>query len=71
MAVVRRLETKTIDDALELLDLPMVTELLGKARREADEQKVRRHPKLAKASALLAVAVEVLLEAGDDGCWRR
>ncbi|MFF5211064.1 DUF4158 domain-containing protein [Streptosporangium sp. NPDC000396] len=67
VASVRRLETKTIDDALELLDLLMVTELLGKAQREADKQKVRRHPKLAKASARLALAVEVLLEAAEIG----
>jgi TnpA family transposase len=67
VASVRRLETKTIDDALELLDLLMVTELLGKAHREADKQKVKRHPKLAKASARLAVAVEVLLEATEWG----
>ncbi|SFK72820.1 hypothetical protein SAMN05216275_13366 [Streptosporangium canum] len=64
VASVRRLETKTIDDALDLL---MVTELLGKAQREADKQKVRRHPKLAKASARLALAVEVLLEAAEIG----
>ncbi|MER6515166.1 hypothetical protein ABT158_50800 [Nonomuraea sp. NPDC001636] len=41
----------------------MVTELIGKAQREADKQKVVKHPRLAKASAWLAQAVEVLLEA--------
>jgi TnpA family transposase len=69
LATVQRLETKTIDDALELLDLLMVTELLGKAHREADKQKLWLHPKLAKASARLALAVEVMLEAtgwGED-----
>ncbi|GAA5772010.1 hypothetical protein Aros01_08553 [Streptosporangium roseum] len=49
----QRLETKTIDDTLELLDLLMVTELLGKAQREADKQKVTKHPRRAKASAWL------------------
>ncbi|MER5322936.1 Tn3 family transposase [Streptosporangium roseum] len=63
LATAQRLETKTIDDTLELLDLLMVTELLGKAQREADKQKVVKHPRLAKASAWLAQAVEVLLEA--------
>jgi TnpA family transposase len=67
VATARRLEIKTIDDALELLDLLMVTELLGKAHREADKQKVKKHPKLAKASARLAAAVEVLLEATEWG----
>ncbi|HUR04817.1 MAG TPA: hypothetical protein VM347_19895 [Nonomuraea sp.] len=45
VASVRRLETKTIDDAWGLLDLLMVTELLSKAHREADKQKAKRHPK--------------------------
>jgi hypothetical protein len=67
LATVQRLETKTVDDALELLDLLMVTELSGRARREADKQTVRRHPRLAKASARLAAAVEVMLEAVDWG----
>ncbi|MGZ4665727.1 MAG: DUF4158 domain-containing protein [Frankiaceae bacterium] len=67
LATMRQLQTKTIDDALELLDLLMVTELLGKARREADKQKVRHHPKLAKASARLASAVAVLLGVTDTG----
>jgi TnpA family transposase len=53
---------KAIDDALELLDLLMVTELVGKAQREADKQKVRRHPRLARASAKLAVAIRILLD---------
>ncbi|MEV4116070.1 hypothetical protein [Nonomuraea sp. NPDC049695] len=48
LATAQRLET--IDDTLELLDLLMVTELLGKAQREADKQKVVKHPRLAKAS---------------------
>ncbi|MEU8359752.1 DUF4158 domain-containing protein [Nonomuraea sp. NPDC048882] len=63
LATVRHLEAKTVDDGLELLDLLMVTELLGKAQRAADKGTVRRAPKLAKASARLVVAVEVLLEA--------
>lgn len=41
LATAQRLETKTIDDTLELLDLLMVTELLGKAQREADKQNGR------------------------------
>jgi hypothetical protein len=35
----------------ELLDLLMVTELLGKAERASKEDKARQHPRLALASA--------------------
>ncbi|MCA1702403.1 MAG: hypothetical protein LC808_03700 [Actinobacteria bacterium] len=45
----------------------MVTELLGKAEREATKEKVRQHPRLARASAKLAAAVEVLFEATSQG----
>ena len=64
VATVQRLRSKTIDDALELLDLLMVTELLGPAQREADKQTVRRHPQLAKASARLAVGGGAALDRG-------
>jgi len=63
LATVRLLEAKSVDDTLELLDLLMATELLNKAHTAADKDKVRKHPKLAKASARLAVAVEALFEA--------
>ena len=62
-ATVAYLEAKSIDDVLELFDLLMVTELLGKAQREARREKVRQHPKLARASSKLAAAVEILLNA--------
>ena len=61
------LEGKATDDALELLDLLMSAELLGKAERESEKEKARRHPRLARASAKLAVAVEVLLDAAEWG----
>jgi len=63
LATVRHLEGKSVDDALELLDLLMVTELLNKARSASDKDKVRTHPRLATASARLAAAVEVLFAA--------
>ena len=44
LATARHLQTKTIDDTLELLDLFVVTKLFGKTRREADKRKVRHHP---------------------------
>ncbi|MGH3200219.1 MAG: Tn3 family transposase, partial [Streptosporangiaceae bacterium] len=67
VATVRHLEGKSIDDALELLDLLMATELLGRAQRESDKENARRHPRLARASARLAVAVEALFESDGWG----
>jgi hypothetical protein len=67
LSTVVHLESKAIDDALELLDLLMATELLGKAERDSDKDKVRRHPRLARASAKLAAAVEVLFEVTEYG----
>ncbi|MQA17469.1 MAG: hypothetical protein GEV09_26235 [Pseudonocardiaceae bacterium] len=67
LATVRLLEAKSVDDTLELLDLMMVTELLNKAQVAANKDKVRKHPKLAKASARLAVAVEALFESDGWG----
>ncbi len=66
LATARFLEAKSVDDALELLDL-MSAELLNKAQREADRDKARRHPRLARASARLAVAVEALFESDGWG----
>jgi hypothetical protein len=67
LATARFLEAKSVDDALELLDLLMSAELLNKAQREADRDKARRHPRLARASARLAVAVEALFESDGWG----
>jgi TnpA family transposase len=67
LSTVVHLESKATDDALELLDLLMATELLGKAGRDSDRDKVRRHPRLARASAKLAAAVEVLFEVTEYG----
>ncbi|MFI6792044.1 Tn3 family transposase [Nonomuraea sp. NPDC050383] len=66
LATVAFLEAKSVDDTLELLDLLMTTELLNKAQTAADKEKIRKHPKLAKASARLAVAVEALF---DSDAW--
>ncbi len=67
LATVVHLEAKAVDDCLELLDLLMVTELLGKAEREANSERLRQHPRLARASATLAQAMRVVLEATDGG----
>jgi len=67
LATVAYLEARSIDDCLELLDLLMTTELLGKAEAAADKERARRHPGLARHSARLAAAVEVLLEVTELG----
>jgi hypothetical protein len=67
LATARYLEAKSVDDALELLDLLMSAELLNKAQRESNKDKVRRHPRLAKASVRLAVAVEALFDSDGWG----
>ncbi|MGH3190136.1 MAG: Tn3 family transposase, partial [Streptosporangiaceae bacterium] len=67
MATVRHLEARSVDDTLELLDLLMSSELLNKAHTAADKEKVRRHPRLTRATARLAVAAEALLDSQDWG----
>ncbi|GAA5065178.1 TnpA family transposase [Thermocatellispora tengchongensis] len=67
LATVRHLEGKSVDDTLELLDLLMATELVNKAQNASDKEKVRKHPKLAKSAARLAVAVEALFESDGWG----
>ena len=67
LATVAHLEAKSIDDTLELLDLLMATELLNKAQTAANKETVRKHPRLAKATARLAVAVEALFSSDGWG----
>jgi hypothetical protein len=67
VATVRHLEAKSVDDALEMLDLLMSAELVGRARTASDKDKARRHPRLARASARLAVAVEALFDSDGWG----
>ena len=67
VATVAYLEARSIDDCLELLDLLMMTELLGKAEAAVGKERARRHPALARHSARLAAAVEVLFQVTDLG----
>lgn len=64
LATVRHLEGKSVDDTLDLL---MATELVNKAQNASNKEKVRKHPKLAKSAARLAVAVEALFESDGWG----
>jgi hypothetical protein len=49
LATVVQLQSGSIDDCLELFDLLMVTEVLGKAERETEKARARQHPRLARA----------------------
>lgn len=45
LATVIYLEGKAVDDCLEMLDLLVTTELVGKAETATDKERVRQHPK--------------------------
>ena len=63
VATVRHLEQAALDDALDLFDLLMATKLLARAERESAREHLRTLPRFAAASAKLAAAVQVLLDA--------
>lgn len=65
LATVRYLEGRSVDDALELLDLLMATELVNKAQYASDREKVRSHPRLAAVRSTLAAGRWSALRAGD------
>ncbi|MGH3766717.1 MAG: hypothetical protein ACRDTX_16475 [Pseudonocardiaceae bacterium] len=44
LAAITRLAAKTIDDALDLVDLLMATELAGKAHRQSEKATIQRWP---------------------------
>lgn len=67
VATVAQLEATAVDDALDLLDLFMTTELIGKAHQDTDKQTIKTHPKLASAAVMLVVIAEVLFEASKWG----
>jgi TnpA family transposase len=67
LATVVYLEAKATDDALELFDVLMTTDLLARAHRESREEQVRRYPAVSKDASKLAAAVAVLLKAAESG----
>lgn len=67
LATVRFLEAKAVDDALELFDVLITNELLGRAERESSREKLRRYPRISRDAGKLAAAVEVFLEAREWG----
>jgi len=56
------LVARAIDDVLEVFDLLMTSELLGKAERQSKEEKLARFPRISRNAGKLASAVKVLLE---------
>ncbi|GLY66522.1 transposase [Amycolatopsis taiwanensis] len=69
LATVVYLQTRAVDDALDLLDVLITSKLLARAERESAKLKVKTWPKLGKASIRLAAVVGVLMEvtgANDD-----
>jgi hypothetical protein len=67
VATVVHLQASSTDDCLELFDLLMEAELLGKAARETVRERAAKHPRLARASVKLAAAVQMLLDAASAG----
>lgn len=65
LATVRWLHANAIDDALELFDVLMSTELKAGAERETTKEKLRRYPRISRDAGRLALAVEMLLDAAD------
>ncbi|MEU3991737.1 Tn3 family transposase [Streptomyces platensis] len=62
LATVQHLETATVDDALDLLDVLMSSRLLSRAERVGKEEKLKSLPRLRRAAGRVAKAVGVLLE---------
>ncbi|MGH8965749.1 MAG: Tn3 family transposase, partial [Actinomycetes bacterium] len=63
LATVGYLEAKATDDALELFEVIMTSELLARAERQSSADKLKRYPRLCKDARRLAAAGSVLLEA--------
>nr|WP_199818645.1 hypothetical protein [Streptomyces leeuwenhoekii] len=61
-AVMRHLEAKAIDEALDLFSVLMATRLISRARRATDKERLSTLPQLEKASRTLARAAKVLFE---------
>ncbi|GGW71573.1 hypothetical protein FHS32_004185 [Streptomyces albaduncus] len=59
-AVMRHLEAKAIDEALNLFQVLMATRLLNTARRKTEKERLSTLPQLEKASRVLARAAKVL-----------
>jgi TnpA family transposase len=63
LATVRWLEVTATDDALELFDVFMTGELIGRAGRSSDKEKLKRSHGQARHAGVLSAAIAVLFEA--------
>jgi TnpA family transposase len=63
LATVVYLETKATDDALEVFDVIMTSELLARAERQSNAEKIKRYPRMSRDAQRLSAAVKVLLDA--------
>jgi TnpA family transposase len=63
LATVAYLEAKATDDALELFDVVMTSQLLARAERQSAKDQAKRYPRVSREASKLAAAVGVLLEA--------
>ncbi|PRX45336.1 Tn3 transposase DDE domain-containing protein [Nonomuraea fuscirosea] len=61
LATVRHLETASVDDALDVLDLLISSNLLARAERAGKAEQLRTFPRLRKAARTMASAMEVLM----------
>lgn len=62
-ATVVVLQARAADDAVELFDVLMTTELLARAQRQTRDEHVRRYPRVSRDAGKLAAAVGVMLGA--------
>jgi TnpA family transposase len=67
LATVRWLEVTATDDALELFDAFMTSQLVNRAARTSDKAKLKRAHGQARHAGVLSAAVEVLFEAESWG----
>jgi hypothetical protein len=67
VAALQSLEKTAVDDALDLFDVLMASRLLARAERESARECLRTLPRFTRASAKLAAAIQVLLDAADAG----
>nr|WP_234375755.1 DUF4158 domain-containing protein [Streptomyces sp. CB01373] len=61
-AVMRHLEAKAIDDALDLFEILMVTRLISTAKRSTDKHRLSTLPQLEKAARITARVSKVVIE---------
>lgn len=61
LATVRHLETASVDDALDVLEVLITSKLLKRAEREGNEDKLRALPSLKSAAKKMAAAMDVLI----------